>query len=42
MKVAKGLAMVGAKFLTDDTFAKQVREDFEKFKKSIPEDFEVV
>lgn len=33
MKVAKGLACVGAKFLEDGKFAKEAREAFEKFKK---------
>lgn len=35
MKVAKGLAMVGAKFLADDKFAKDVRKAFEKFKREV-------
>lgn len=33
MKVAKGLACVGAKFLDDAKFAKEVRKAFERFKK---------
>jgi hypothetical protein len=48
MKVAKGLACMGAKFLTDDDFAKKVRKEFEKFKKEVGdpmdllEEFEMV
>ncbi len=33
MKVAKGLAMTGAKFLQDDKFAKEVKKEFERFKR---------
>ncbi|WVQ74470.1 hypothetical protein IAR50_004071 [Cryptococcus sp. DSM 104548] len=33
MKVAKGLASVGAKFLEDDTFADETKKAFERFKK---------
>lgn len=35
MKVAKGLAMLGAKFVTDDKFAKEVKHTYEKFKKEV-------
>ena len=35
MNVAKGLACIGAKFLTDDAFAKDVKKAFEKFKKEV-------
>lgn len=35
MKVAKGLAIVGAKFLSDDDYAKEVKKEFEKFKKEV-------
>ncbi|WVQ82138.1 hypothetical protein IAT38_004266 [Cryptococcus sp. DSM 104549] len=34
MNVAKGLAIVGAKFLTDDEFAKEAKKDFEKMKRA--------
>ncbi|ODN97329.1 hypothetical protein L198_03892 [Cryptococcus wingfieldii CBS 7118] len=33
MKVAKGLAAVGAKFLVDDSFADETKKAFERFKK---------
>jgi hypothetical protein len=33
MKVAKGLACIGAQFLSDDSFAKEVKADFERFKR---------
>ncbi|WWD19101.1 hypothetical protein CI109_103559 [Kwoniella shandongensis] len=33
MKVAKGLAVIGAKFLSDSEFAKETKKAFEKFKK---------
>lgn len=35
MKVAKGLAVIGAKFMIDDNFAKETREAFEKLKEEI-------
>nr|XP_018261526.1 uncharacterized protein I303_05964 [Kwoniella dejecticola CBS 10117]OBR83684.1 hypothetical protein I303_05964 [Kwoniella dejecticola CBS 10117] len=37
MKVAKGLAVIGAKFLSDDEFAKEVKKDFKRFKRGIEE-----
>ncbi|BEI85433.1 hypothetical protein CcaverHIS002_0508340 [Cutaneotrichosporon cavernicola] len=33
MVVAKGLAMTGAKFLEDDRFAKEVKKEFERFRR---------
>ncbi|WVR07523.1 hypothetical protein IAU60_004565 [Kwoniella sp. DSM 27419] len=33
MKVAKGLAVLGVHFLEDDVFAKEVKEEFKKFKR---------
>lgn len=35
IKTAKGLAMVGAKFLADDRFAKDVKRKFDEFKKGV-------
>ncbi|WVW85577.1 hypothetical protein I302_107615 [Kwoniella bestiolae CBS 10118] len=37
MKVAKGLAVIGAKFLSDDAFAKEVKKEFKKFKREVGE-----
>ncbi|WWC93821.1 hypothetical protein V866_000657 [Kwoniella sp. B9012] len=37
MKVAKGLAVIGAKFLSDDAFAKEVKKEFKKFKQGVGE-----
>ncbi|WWC71528.1 uncharacterized protein I206_105486 [Kwoniella pini CBS 10737] len=37
MKVAKGLAVIGAKFLSDDEFAKEVKKEFKKFKREVGE-----
>ena len=37
IKVAKGLAMLGAKFLQDDKFAKEVKRKFEDFKREVGE-----
>jgi hypothetical protein len=35
MKVAKGLACVAMRFLSDDAFAQGVKADFEKFRKEV-------
>ncbi|WVR00039.1 hypothetical protein IAU59_007181 [Kwoniella sp. CBS 9459] len=37
MNVAKGLAIIGAKFLSDDDFAKEVKKEFKKFKREVGE-----
>ncbi|KAK8854755.1 hypothetical protein IAR55_003494 [Kwoniella newhampshirensis] len=37
MKVAKGLAVIGAKFLSDDEFAKETKKAFEQWKKGLGE-----
>jgi hypothetical protein len=42
MKVAKGLACVGAKFLTDDAYAKGVRKEYETFKKEVGEPMDLL
>lgn len=42
IKVAKGLAMVGAKFLEDDKFAKEVKRKFDEFKKGMGDETEEI
>ena len=35
MKVAKGLAVIGAKFMIDENFAKETREAYEKLQEEV-------
>lgn len=41
MKVAKSLAVVAARFMSDETFAKEVTEAFKKLEKEVGEPMEV-
>ncbi|KAL7422739.1 hypothetical protein Q5752_002031 [Cryptotrichosporon argae] len=42
IKVAKGLAVLGAKFLTDDAFAKDVKHAWEKFRREVGKEADAV
>lgn len=41
MNAAKGIAVIGTKFLFDNDFAKQVKTEFDKLKKDVEQEQEV-
>ena len=41
MNAAKGIAVIGTKFLSDNDFAKQVKTEFDKLKKDVEQEQEV-